>query len=74
MLIDGAFYTLPDGTRVQLTIPLTVGNVWRLSTLDGQPQYLRDHGRWYSLRYNARTDAYAAAPCDLVDADLSPVE
>lgn len=69
-LIDGRFYTLPDGTRVQYRVPL-IGSA-RLVADDGQPVYLFDAalGCWRALRYNAVTDAYEAAACDLVDTDV----
>jgi len=70
-LTDGATYTLPDGTLVRARVPL-LGSV-RLHLADGTPAYLLDRGQWKSLCYDAVTEGYQAAPCDLVDADLVPV-
>lgn len=72
MLIDDAWYELPDGTLVIVRIPFT--GCPRLDDTAGQPRYLFDGARgWLSLRYNAATDAYEAAPCDLTDDDLTAV-
>lgn len=72
-LTDGAWYTLPDGTLVQARVPY-IGSV-RLHTQDGTPAYIRDGAHdWKSLRYDPAIEGYAAAPCDLTDADLARAE
>lgn len=73
-LIDQAIYRLPDGTHMRARVPL-VGTGPRLETLGGQPAYNFDgvQGAWLSLRYDASIEGYAAAPCDLTNADLELV-
>lgn len=66
MMTDGAWYALPDNTRVQA---FETSSGWRLQS-DAGPLYLFTDGRWYSLRYDPAIDGFAVVPCDLTDADL----
>jgi hypothetical protein len=68
MLSNGAWYTLPDGTRLQAT--QLDPRFWRLDFANGQPAYLETAGGWTQLLYFADLDVYTAVPCNLQNNDL----
>jgi hypothetical protein len=68
MLNNGAWYELPEGTRVQ-AIQL-YPQLWRLDYTNGQPAYLETPSGWAQLLYDADLDVYAAIPCNLQSSDL----
>jgi hypothetical protein len=70
-LLDGQWYLLPDGERVQAIESSSHPGSWRLDTPLG-PAYLFSDGAWKALHYDAAEDAYAVIPCDLTTDDLRP--
>jgi hypothetical protein len=66
-LMNGIWYVLPDGTRVQAH---DTGGAWRLDSASGEPLYIVTREGF--SRYVRDGKGYQPSPCDLTIADVQP--